>query len=78
MLRYISAHMDIQYSNETDDQFRARAAAMEAHNAEMDRFEQSFNAQLKGLRTGWDCNCIIACELRSSDRKPHKFCPRGR
>jgi hypothetical protein len=78
VLRYITAHMDIQYSNETDEQFRARAAAMAAHNAEMDRLEASFNAPLKGLRAGWDCDCILACELRSSDGKPHKFCPRGR
>lgn len=76
MLRYITAHMDIQYSNETDVQFRARAVAMAAHNAEVDRIGASCMAPLKGLRAGWDCNCILACELRSSNGQPHKHCPR--
>ena len=73
-MKYLEAHMDIQYSNETNEQFDARVAHMRAHNAEMDRLAASFDAPLKGLREGWDCNCLVSCHLESGRR--HKFCPR--
>lgn len=75
-MKYVEAHMSIQYSNETDEQFDRRVAAMREHNAEMDRVAAAFDAPLKGLRDGWDCNCVLACELRSSNGQPHKHCPR--
>ena len=72
LLRYISAHIDIQYSNESDEQYRARAAAMEAHNAEVERIEKAFAEPMKGL-SDWDC----CCPMRGRFDCDHPKCPRA-
>ena len=75
MLRYISAHMEIQYDGETDAAYRRRVARMEAHNAAVDRELAAWApAPMNGLRAGWDCGCWFSCGILG--RTPHPFCPR--
>lgn len=72
-MKYIEAHMRIQYDGETDEQFRCRVTAMREHNDAMDRMAASIEAPMQ-VRDGWDCGCnqsaihTVECS--------HKFCPR--
>jgi len=71
MLRYISAHLEIQYDGESGAQYDARVAYMKAHNAELDRIAAEFDAPMKGL-SDWDCCC--PCRGRFGCDNPK--CPR--
>lgn len=73
-MKYLEAHMRIQYEGETDSQYEARCEAMRAHNAEVDRIAAEFDAPMKGLRPEWDCGCWFNCVIETGRR--HRHCPR--
>lgn len=75
MLRYLRAHMEIQYDGETDAEYRRRVEHMEAHNAAVDRELAAWApSPMKGLRPDWDCGCWFSCKIHTGEW--HPFCPR--
>lgn len=73
VLKYVSAHMEIQYEGETDEQYRTRVERMEAWNAEAERIEKAWApSPMKGLRAGWDCGC----NQEQFEQCEHEWCPR--
>lgn len=72
-MKFIEAYMQIQYSNETDEQFDARVKYMRDHNDMMDRLAKQYDEPMKGL-SDWDCCCPVLGRIGCDNPK----CPRAK